>query len=121
MSPYVIPGLKKFERGGASMTRLIEIGCLFLDVDIEQIKKRSRVREHCAPRQMLMAALTGRCYSLRSIGEFFGGRDHTTVIHSRETVKDLCTTDSEYKRVYEELLAHIETERTKTAVWKVVN
>jgi chromosomal replication initiator protein len=30
---------------------------------------------------------------LKNIGDHFGGRDHTTVIHSCQTVKDLMDTD----------------------------
>jgi chromosomal replication initiator protein len=35
--------------------------------------------------------------SLKTIGEHFGGRDHTTVIHSCQTVKDLMDTDTTFR------------------------
>jgi chromosomal replication initiator protein len=35
--------------------------------------------------------------SLKSIGEHFTGKDHTTVIHSCQTVENLMDTDSGYK------------------------
>jgi len=41
--------------------------------------------------------------SLKTIGEHFGGRDHTTVIHSCQTVKDLMDTDSLFKESVLEL------------------
>ena len=41
--------------------------------------------------------------SLKTIGEHFGGRDHTTVIHSCQTVKDLMDTDSSFKESVVEL------------------
>ena len=41
--------------------------------------------------------------SLKTIGEHFGGRDHTTVIHSCQTVKDLMDTDSLFKESVMEL------------------
>jgi len=35
--------------------------------------------------------------SLKAIGERFGGRDHSTVIYSCNTVQDLMDTDNEFK------------------------
>jgi chromosomal replication initiator protein len=41
--------------------------------------------------------------SLKNIGEHFGGFDHTTVIHSCQTVENLMDTDTEYKENLMEL------------------
>ena len=41
--------------------------------------------------------------SLKTIGEHFGGRDHTTVIHSCQTVKDLMDTDGSFRESVLEL------------------
>jgi chromosomal replication initiation ATPase DnaA len=38
-------------------------------------------------------------YSLKSIGQMVSGRDHTTVIHSINTVKDRCDTEEGYKEL----------------------
>jgi chromosomal replication initiator protein len=46
----------------------------------------------------MYAILVNTRHSLKHIGEYFGGRDHTTVIHSKRTVRNLRDTDSEYKR-----------------------
>ena len=35
--------------------------------------------------------------SLKSIGAFFGGRDHSTVIYACQTVEDLIDTDKKFK------------------------
>jgi chromosomal replication initiator protein len=40
---------------------------------------------------------------LKTIGEHFGGRDHTTVIHSCQTVKDLMDTDNMFRESVMEL------------------
>jgi chromosomal replication initiator protein len=37
------------------------------------------------------------------IGENFGGRDHSTVIHALESVEDMMKTDSNFKSSVEEL------------------
>ena len=46
--------------------------------------------------------------SLKTIGEHFGGRDHTTVIHSFQTVKDLMDTDIMYRESVMELQQKIQ-------------
>jgi chromosomal replication initiator protein len=35
--------------------------------------------------------------SLKTIGDSFGGRDHSTVIHSLKTVQDIMDTDTLFK------------------------
>lgn len=48
--------------------------------------------------QPFVARLFGMAeLSLKTIGEHFGGRDHTTVIHSCQTVRDLMDTDTGFK------------------------
>ena len=37
-------------------------------------------------------------FSLPKIGEEFGGRDHTTVIHAHEKIANLLQTDSQLQR-----------------------
>ena len=59
-------------------------------VSIEAMKSKSRKRECVEPRQVaqfLLCTYTGM--SLKHIGQKFGGRDHTTVIHARNTINDL--------------------------------
>ena len=58
-----------------------------------QSKRRSRAISH--PRQVCMylaRKLTG--YSLEEIGGYFGGRDHTTVMHACEKIENLRVSDS---------------------------
>jgi chromosomal replication initiator protein len=53
-----------------------------------------RTRTIARPRQMAMALskeLTE--HSLPEIGEAFGGRDHTTVLHACRRIEELCETD----------------------------
>jgi chromosomal replication initiator protein len=41
--------------------------------------------------------------SLKAIGRMFGGRDHSTVLYSIKTVKDLMETNDEIKKALAEL------------------
>lgn len=72
--------------------------CDYFDVSYDKLLQKTRKREIVQARQITMyLAKTFTKNSLKTIGEHFGGRDHTTVIHSCQTVKDLMDTDSSFK------------------------
>lgn len=78
--------------------------CDYFDVSYEKLLQKTRKREIVQARQITMyLAKTFTKNSLKTIGEHFGGRDHTTVIHSCQTVKDLMDTDSLFKESVMEL------------------
>lgn len=70
-------------------------------------KKRSR---HIArPRQMAMALIRELTQdSFPEIGQAFGGRDHTTVIHACETIAQLRQTDAQINKDYQSLMATLQ-------------
>lgn len=66
-------------------------------------KKRSRIIVR--PRQMAMAlAKELTPLSLPDIGEAFGGRDHTTVLHGYRKIAELCVSDSSTHQDFNTLL-----------------
>jgi chromosomal replication initiator protein len=70
----------------------------------DMISKR-RNRSVARPRQIAMSLskeLTN--HSLPEIGSFYGGRDHTTVLHACRTVSDLRKTSSDMEEDYQNLL-----------------
>ena len=70
----------------------------YYQVSIEDMQAKTRKREKTEARQIAMyLAKKFTKDSLKTIGNFFGGRDHTTVIHSRQIVKDLMDTDPIYR------------------------
>lgn len=78
--------------------------CEFFDVSYDKLLHKTRKREVVQARQISMyLAKAFTKNSLKTIGEHFGGRDHTTVIHSCQTVKDLMDTDSLFKENVMEL------------------
>ncbi len=78
--------------------------CDYFDVPYEKLLQKTRKREIVQARQITMfLAKTFTKNSLKTIGEHFGGRDHTTVIHSCQTVKDLMDTDTMFKESVLEL------------------
>lgn len=72
--------------------------CDYFNLPYERLLQKTRKREIVQARQITMyLAKQFTKNSLKTIGEHFGGRDHTTVIHSCQTVKDLMDTDSLFK------------------------
>jgi chromosomal replication initiator protein len=49
--------------------------------------------------------------SLPSIGEEFGGRDHTTVLHACEKIREDITRNPQLAREIEELIERIRSEK----------
>ncbi len=48
--------------------------------------------------------------TVEKIGQVLGGRDHTTVMHARDKIKDLVIKDSEAQRMYIEIKGKLSTE-----------
>jgi len=83
--------------------------CEYFDVPYEKLQQKTRKREIVQARQITMyLAKAFTKNSLKTIGEHFGGRDHTTVIHSCQTVKDLMDTDSVFKENVLELTQKVQ-------------
>src|SRR5690606_20499608 len=60
----------------------------YFKIRISDLQSKSRSRSVTRPRQMAMAlAKELTSHSLPEIGEGFGGRDHTTVLHACRKVK----------------------------------
>ena len=78
--------------------------CEFFDLPYDRLLQKTRKREIVQARQITMyLAKIFTKNSLNTIGEHFGGRDHTTVIHSCQTVKDLMDTDNMFRESVMEL------------------
>lgn len=83
--------------------------CDFFNVPYDKLLEKTRKREVVQARQITMyLAKMFTKNSLKTIGEHFGGRDHTTVIHSFQTVKDLMDTDLLYRESVMELQQKIQ-------------
>lgn len=78
-------------------------------ISIRDILGKKRSRNLARPRQIAMAItkeLTN--LSLPAIGDAFGGRDHTTVMHAVKTIAKLRQDEPELKQDYEKLLIVIQ-------------
>lgn len=87
-------------------TKLSDIAnlvCLYLGVDEDTLHTPSRKRELVQARQMCMSFQ--KLYSkqsLKNVGRYWE-RDHSTVIHACQTIKDLIDTDRKLREEYNEI------------------
>ena len=78
--------------------------CDYYTITYDKLQAKTRKREIVQARQISMfLAKKFTKNSLKTIGEHFGGRDHTTVIHSCQTVNDLMDTDGVFRDQVKEL------------------
>jgi chromosomal replication initiator protein len=74
------------------------------NIKLEDFKAKKRTKSVAFPRQIAMylsRELTD--YSLPKIGEEFGGRDHTTVIHAHEKISKLLQNDIQFQKEIKEI------------------
>ncbi|MBP1683089.1 MAG: dnaA, partial [Ignavibacteriaceae bacterium] len=88
--------------------RIQEIVALHFHIKVDDLISKRRTRNVTVPRQLAMflcRELTD--WSLPKIGEFFGGRDHTTVIHAYEKVNRERQEDNRISSLLTELSSKI--------------
>jgi chromosomal replication initiator protein len=80
----------------------------YYKIKVADLLSKRRSRSVARPRQMAMSLakeLTN--HSLPEIGNAFGGRDHTTVLHACRKIKELRETDTDIAEDYKNLLRHL--------------
>lgn len=81
-----------------SIESIQKLVCEYFELPQEMLKSKSRKRELVQARQISMyLAKSHTKSSLKSIGQYFGGRDHSTVIYACQTVDDLIETDKKFR------------------------
>lgn len=105
MSPYIAVGLNpvklrkwiiesKYISVAHKQYNIISAVCGYYKVEYYDLTTKSRKRKFVEPRMIIIWLL--RKYtnlSLKTIGAMFGNRDHSTMIHSAEAIKNLIDTD----------------------------
>ncbi|RRJ82613.1 chromosomal replication initiator protein DnaA [Aestuariirhabdus litorea] len=82
----------------------------YYKIKISDLLSKRRSRSVARPRQVAMAlSKEVTNHSLPEIGDAFGGRDHTTVLHACRKVKELTESDSEIREDYKNLLRSLTT------------
>jgi chromosomal replication initiator protein len=77
----------------------------YFKIKVSDLLSKRRSRSVARPRQVAMAlAKELTSHSLPEIGDAFGGRDHTTVIHACRTIKSLLETNANIQEDWANLL-----------------
>jgi len=82
----------------------------YFKIRVADLLSKSRARQVARPRQIAMTLskeLTD--HSLPEIGDFFGGRDHTTVLHATRKVRELMDSNNRVKEDYDNLIRILTT------------
>lgn len=80
----------------------------YFNVTLSDLKGKKRTKQITFPRQIAMYIIREITdYSTTEIGLEFGGRDHTTVMHSCQRIEDRIKTDSTIEPTVQELIRSI--------------
>lgn len=87
------------KKRGLTAKKIMDTVAIFYNVSHEDLVRQSRKKEYVRPRQIAMYLIRKELEtSLPSIGEFFGGRDHTTVIHAIDKIDKLMKENENLKQ-----------------------
>jgi len=93
-----------FQERRVTMNNIQKTVAEYYNMRVADLHSKRRTRHITRPRQIAMAlAKELTTLSLPDIGDAFGGRDHTTVIHACRKVEDLIKSDLKTKEDYENL------------------
>ncbi|MCH5151749.1 MAG: chromosomal replication initiator protein DnaA [Clostridiales bacterium] len=74
-----------------TIDHIVKATCDYFRVKREDLIGKKKNKEIVVPRQIciyLICDILGQSVPLVSIGEYFGGRDHTTVMHARDKISE---------------------------------
>lgn len=97
INPYAFVGIpKNKDEINSKMNRVLKIICTYLDVAPEEVIRDGRKASLVYARQAFcyFALSKIRGVTLKKVGKFLGGRDHTTVMHNRNVYIDLVGVES---------------------------
>lgn len=108
LAKEVVAGVAKMENREITMDDIKKAVSNFYNIPVDVIESKSRKHEIALSRQMCMQIskkLTN--LSLKSIGAHFGGRDHSTVLHSCRAIDNYLETDKHVRSEYEKIMSQL--------------
>jgi len=83
---------------------ILELVARHFNVKVADLQSKKRFKTVTLPRHICMyLARQLTAHSLEQIGGYFGGRDHTTVLHASRTITDQAARDPELAKLLDEL------------------
>ena len=111
--PLVTDSLKdliSFQERLTTLNNIQKTVAEYFKIRVSDLHAKSRTRQVARPRQVAMAlAKELTDHSLPQIGDAFGGRDHTTVMHACKKVAELKKKDSRMNEDYNNLMRILTT------------
>ena len=104
MVQYALKDIVAMRVQAVNMDNIRKVVAEYYDITIKDMMGRKRTRSIARPRQIAMALsreLTSE--SFPEIGQSFGGRDHTTVMHACDKVNELRAADPAFDKDYKTL------------------
>jgi chromosomal replication initiator protein len=104
MVQYALKDIVAMRVQAVNMDNIRKVVAEFYDVSVKDLMGKKRTRSIARPRQIAMSLareLTGD--SFPDIGQSFGGRDHTTVMHACDKIAQLRTQDPILDKDYKSL------------------
>ncbi len=104
MVQYALKDIVAMRVQAVNMDNIRKVVAEYYDITVKDLMGRKRTRSIARPRQVAMALsreLTGDSYP--DIGQSFGGRDHTTVMHGCDKVAQLRAEDPTFDKDYKAL------------------
>ena len=97
--------LLAFQERMVTIQNIQKVVAEYFKIRIADLHSKERSRAVARPRQLAMAlAKELTTHSLPEIGDAFGGRDHTTVLHACRKIVSLCEEDVRVKEDYNNLM-----------------
>lgn len=104
----ILASIVNAKKKAVTLSKIAESVASFYSITMDDLLKQSRRKEYVKPRQTAMyIARKELGSSFPSIGEFFGGRDHTTVMHGVEKVEKAVDANDGIKQEVELILEKI--------------
>jgi chromosomal replication initiator protein len=91
-----------------TMDNIVKLTTEWFNVKLSDLQSKKRTKSIAEPRQVAMyiaKRLTN--HSLQEIGAYFGGRDHSTVLHAYNKVKTRTKADDAFKDTVDGLMQRI--------------
>jgi chromosomal replication initiator protein len=102
--------LLAFHERLVNINNIQKIVAEYYKIRVADLHSKRRSRQVARPRQMAMTlAKELTAHSLPEIGDAFGGRDHTTVLHACRKINELSNNDVRIKEDYDNLIKILTT------------
>ena len=97
-----------------SIQTIMQQVVLFYNVRLSDLQSKKRHKFVVLPRQVCMYIARRKTrHSLEEIGGYFGGRDHTTVMHALRAIEDARKTDETFSKHLDQIELNIDTEASR--------